>query len=138
MNHSGFKYNGDYLFGIGVGTNVSRLIGNVTSYNKYTSIIIKSSNGINKTNDSFKTGDVITITGSDGSKTFSALIYGDINGDGVINKDDCLSVLRQINGYTKLSGAFEKAADANKDGKIDKDDCLAILREINGYTNLND
>ena len=137
MNHSGFKYNGDYMFGIGVGTNVSKLIGNVVSYNKYTSITIKSSNGVNKTNESFKTGDLITITGNDGTKTYKALIYGDINGDGVINKDDCLSVLRQINGYARLSDVYAKAADANKDGKIDKDDCLAILRQLNGYANLN-
>jgi hypothetical protein len=137
MNHSGFKYNGDYLFGITLGTNVSKLISNVISYNKYTGITVKSSNGQNKTNDIFKTGDTVTINGSDGSKTYTAVIYGDVNGDGKINKDDCLSILRQINGYTKLLGVYSKSADANKDGKINKDDCLAVLRQINGYTDLN-
>lgn len=137
MNHSGFKYNESYLFGINVGTNVSKLITNVLNYNKYTVITVKSSNGSTKTNDTFKTGDSVTITGSDGSKTYTALIYGDVNGDGKINKDDCLSILRQINGYTRLNGVYSKSADANQDGKINKDDCLAILRQINGYTNLN-
>ncbi|MBQ6495390.1 MAG: SH3 domain-containing protein [Bacilli bacterium] len=137
MNHSGFKYNGDYLFGISVGTNVAKLISNVISYNKYVTITIKSANNNVKTEGIFKTGDTITITGSDGTKTYTAVIYGDINGDGQINKDDCLTILRQINGYTKLNGAYSTSADANKDGKIDKDDCLAILRQINGYTDLN-
>ena len=45
---------------------------------------LKDSSGNIKTNGSFKTGDKITITGSDGSKTYTALIYGDVNGDGKI------------------------------------------------------
>ncbi len=65
------------------------------------------------------------------------VIYGDINGDGKIDRDDCLAILRQLNGYTTLQSAYKTAADANKDGKIDRDDCLAILRHLNGYTNLN-
>ena len=55
----------------------------------------------------------------------------------IIDKYDCLAILRQINGYTTYNGVYRKAADANKDGKVDKDDCLAILRQLNGYTNLN-
>ena len=65
------------------------------------------------------------------------VIYGDSNGDGKIDKDDCLTILRELKGYANLSGAYKEAADANKDGKIDKDDCLAILRHLKGYTNLN-
>ena len=137
MNHSGFKYNGDYLFGISVGTNVSKIITNISTYNKFTNINITSSNGTPKTNDILKTGDKITVKGSDNTKTFTALIYGDVNGDGKIDKDDCLAILREVKGYTKLNGVYSKAADANKDNKVDKDDCLAILRQLNGYTDLN-
>ena len=62
MNNSGFKYNENYLFGIQLGTNVSNLIGNISSYTNSASVNIMSSSGVAKTNDTFKTGDIINIT----------------------------------------------------------------------------
>ena len=136
MNNSGVKYNNDYIFGIGANTGVSGFINNVTKSNMFASATIRDKNG-NVKNDIFKTGDVVTVSNSKDTKKYSVVIYGDINGDGKIDKDDCLAILRQINGYANYEKAYKTAADANKDGKINKDDCLAILRQLNGYTNLN-
>ncbi len=136
MNNSGVKYNDSYIFGIGANTGVSDFSSNISKSNMFASATIRDKNG-NVKSDIFKTGDVVTISNSKDKKDYSVVIYGDINGDGKIDKDDCLAILRQINGYTNYSGAYKTAADANKDGKINKDDCLAILRQLNGYTNLN-
>ena len=136
INKSGVKYNDNYIFGINPNTNVDSLINNIKQVNQVVSVSIKDKNG-NPKSGTFKTGDIITINNSKETKEYQVLIYGDINGDGKIDKDDCLAILRQINGYTTYNGVYRKAADANKDGKVDKDDCLAILRQLNGYTNLN-
>ena len=137
LNNTGVKYNDSYMFGIKDNTSISSLINNVEKTSEYASITIKDSQGNAKNSGTFKTGDIVTISNSKENKTFSIVIYGDINGDGKIDKDDCLAILREINGYTKLENAYKISADANRDSKIDKDDCLAILRHLNGYTNLN-
>ncbi len=133
LNNSGFKYNDNHLFGINVGTNVSTLIGNITDYNDLTTIEIKSSKGENKTNDSFRTGDVITITASNETKTYEVIIYGDVDGDGEINRTDLLQVQRDVFGYGALKGVYKKASDINKDGVVDKTDLLQVQRDVFGY-----
>ena len=137
MNHSGFKYNGDYMFGIDIGTNVSTLIGNVSSYQPRAVVTIASSNGDSKTNDSFRTGDKVTVKGTDGSsKVYTAIIYGDINGDGVIDKGDLLYIQSQVFGYTSFDDVKSKAGDINKDGKVDKSDLLYVQSHVFGYTSI--
>lgn len=136
MNNSGFKYNDNYIFGINIGTNVSQIIGNINNYNHSVSITVKDKDGNLKTNDSFRTGDKITITGSDGSKTYTALIYGDIDGTGTIDKKDLLTVQSKVFGYTNLDNTKSSAADINKDGKVDKKDLLAIQSHVFGYSKI--
>ena len=137
MQHSGFKYNDKYLFGINVGTNVSQIIGNISNFNHSVNIIVKDKNGNIKTNDSFRTGDQVTITGKDGSKTYIALIYGDIDGNGVIDKNDLLYVQSKVFGYTSLDTIKTAASDINKDGTVDKNDLLYIQSHVFGYSNIN-
>ena len=136
MNHSGFKYNADIMFGISVGTNVSKLIGNVTAYNKYTEVSIKSATGQNKTNDVFKTGDVITIKGSDGSKVYTAVIYGDVNGDGIISAVDYVKVKNKIVKGNSITGVYYKAADVDKDGNVSAVDYVKIKNQILGKSTI--
>jgi hypothetical protein len=137
MNNSGFKYNDSYLFGISVGTNVSNLIANISSFNNSVGVSIKSSTGTNKTNDSFRTGDKITITGSDGSKTYTAVIYGDVNGDGLIDKNDLLYIQSKAFGYTSFDSLKTVAGDINKDGKVDKNDLLYVQSHVFGYSKIS-
>lgn len=136
LNSSGIKYNDNHIYGINEKTSVDGLINNVKNTSVFATINVKDKNGNNKVGN-LATGDIITIGNSEETSEYKVLIYGDINGDGNIDKDDCLSILRQINGYANLGNVYKLAADANKDNKIDKDDCLAILRSLNGYTNLN-
>jgi len=137
MNNSGFKYNDNYVFGINVGTNVSEFIGNITSYNNSTTVVIKDSSGNIKTNASFKTGDIVSVTGSDGTKIYTALIYGDVNGDGFIDKNDLLYVQSAVFGYVNLNSLKTSASDINKDGKVDKNDLLYVQSHVFGYSTIN-
>lgn len=137
LNNIGIKYNENYIYGISEDTDIKSLINNVSKVSAYASATIKDKDGNSKTSGVFKTGDKVTISNSKDEITLTILMYGDINGDGKIDKDDCLAILRHLNGYTTLNDVYKVAADPNKDGKIDKDDCLAILRHLNGYTDLN-
>ena len=137
MNKSGVKYNDKYIFGIYENTNINSLVDNVEKVSEFASASIKDKNGNTKNSGVFKTGDVVTISNSKDSVSYTVLIYGDINGDGVIDKLDYLAVLRHYYNYAKLSGVYKDAADANHDGKIDKLDYLAILRDYYGYAKIS-
>ena len=132
MNNSGFKYNDNYLFGINIGTNVSELIGNISNLNHTVGVTIKDKNGTIKTNDSFRTGDIVTITGNDGTKSYEVLIYGDTSGDGKITSVDYMKIKNHIMKSSNLSGTFEKAADTNRDGKITSVDYMKVKNSILG------
>lgn len=133
LNNSGFKYNDKYLFGINVGTNVSELIGNIRDYNDLTAVEVRSSTGQVKTNDSFRTGDKVSITASGETKDYEVVIYGDVDGDGEISKQDLLQVQRDVFGYSSLNGIYKSAGDIDKNGVIDKSDLLQVQRDVFGY-----
>ena len=136
MNNSGVKYNNNYIFGIGEKTDSNSFINNIKKISALNTASIKDKTGNSKTGI-FKTGDVVTISNSVDTNNYTVVIYGDINGDGVIDKLDYLAVLRDYYGYSKLSGVYKVAADANHDGKVDKLDYLAVLRNYYGYAKIN-
>ncbi|MBR3381673.1 MAG: redoxin family protein [Clostridia bacterium] len=57
-----------------------------------------------------------------------SVLIGDVNGNGSIDSQDALSVLRHVLGTALLEGAALSAADMNGDGHIAADDALTILR----------
>lgn len=132
MNHSGFKYNDNHIFGISLGTNVSNLIGNISDFNHSVGVVIKDSNGTPKTNDIFKTGDQIIVTGADGTKTYTAVIYGDVTGDGKITAVDYVNIKNYIMKASNLTESYLKAADVNRDGKVTAVDYVQIKNSIMG------
>ena len=136
LNNSGIKYNDKYIYGISPNTNVNSLIDNIKKISATTSITIKNSNNEVKSNTNFTTGDVVEVSNSKEKKTYQVIIYGDINGDGVIDKLDYLAVLRHYYNYAKLEGVYSSSADVNRDGVIDKLDYLAILRDYYGYAKI--
>lgn len=136
LSNSGIKYNEGLLYGISPNTNVDSLIENIKNISKEVSVSIKDKDEKIKNNTTFVTGDTVTVTLNEETLTFNVVIYGDINGDGLIDKLDYLQVLRFYYNYSTLEGAYKTAADANKDGVIDKLDYLAILRDYYGYSKI--
>lgn len=138
LNNSGFKYNdsNSYIYGINTNTDINSLVNNIKKTSDTITVTIKDKDNKVKTG-SFKTGDKITITSGTVTKDYEILIYGDVNGDGAIDKLDYLAVLRQYYGYKNYNGVYKAAADANHDGKIDKLDYLAVLRQYYGYAKIS-
>jgi uncharacterized repeat protein (TIGR02543 family) len=72
------------------------------------------------------TGAEITFTDS---TTLTAVVYGDVNGNGAVELSDVNAVLSHFRGRVLLTGANLKAADINGDGQI----TLAVVNKILSY-----
>ena len=132
LNKSGVKHNNNYIYGINIDTIVDSLINNIKSISDSISVVIKDKDDKIKTGV-FATGDKVTINNGIESKTYEILIYGDVNGDSLIDKLDYLAVLRHYYKYKEYTGVYKEAADVNRDDLIDKLDYLAVLRDYYGY-----
>lgn len=130
------KQNKTYLSGITTGMDSTALSAKLLKTNEFATIQITNKNNESKPSGKLATGDKITITSNNESKTFEVVLYGDVNGDAAIDKLDYLAVLRHFYKYTEYTGVYKVAADANKDGKIDKLDYLAVLRDYYGYAKI--
>ena len=74
------------------------------------------------------TGAVITS----GASSVTAVLYGDVDGDGAIDAFDLFKVDKDLNGIVKLAGVFAVAGDTDHDGSVDMDDYKAIRAQIAG------
>jgi len=59
------------------------------------------------------------------------ILYGDANGDGIINTVDTLRMLKYANGETVE--ILEDAADVNLDGTINQDDVTKVMKYLAGW-----
>ncbi len=134
LNATGVKYNNEdkYIYGIKVDTSTDSLIENIKSVSNSVSVVIKNSSDEVKSGV-FATGDRVTISDGVTTVTYEVLIYGDVTGNGVIDKLDFLAVLRHYYKYKEYNGVYKEAADADKNGVIDKLDFLAVLKDYYGY-----
>ena len=136
LNNVGIKYDDKYISGINVNSSINSFINNVNKIDVLSTVLVKDANG-NLKETTFATGDKIIVKSVDDEKDFEVLIYGDINGDGKIDKLDALAILREYYNYTSYDGVYKVASDINKDGKIDKLDVLAVLRDYYGYAKIS-
>ena len=65
--------------------------------------------------------------------TFAETVFttGDVNGDGVVNSDDAVCILRYLAGYDATGVRIENG-DVNHDGVVNSDDAVRILRNLAG------
>ncbi len=136
LSSSGIKYNNDYIYGININTSIDSLLSNIKNKSNGISVNVTDKEG-NIKNSTFVTGDILNIKIGNTEKKYMIVIYGDVNGDGIIDKLDYLAILREYYGYTKYNGAYKEAADVNRDGKVDKLDYLAVLRDYYGYAKIS-
>ena len=65
---------------------------------------------------------------------YDIVIYGDVNGDGVIDLVDFVAIKRAILNVSQPEGVHFEAADIIHDGSIDLMDFVAIKRHILGVS----
>lgn len=129
--------NNDYITGITVGTSAETLKKSFTLTN--CSINVYSADGKTENVGLIGTGSKVKITDKQGKavKEYTCVIYGDVNGDGVISIIDMLYQKRNILGVNQLSGVKLMAADVNKKDGVTILDMLYVKRQILGIANIS-
>ncbi|MBQ3870601.1 MAG: dockerin type I repeat-containing protein, partial [Clostridia bacterium] len=79
-------------------------------------------------NSSVATGLVFSVSGVE----YTAIIYGDCNGDGMINAKDTQAVADYITGKITLDRAFLIAAGVTDGGNVTIENALVIQRHVYG------
>ena len=133
---AGVKHDEEYLFGFELNTEVGTLKSKLLKANDKAEIQIKNSKGEDKNSGILSTGDTVTITSNKETKTYTVIIYGDVNGDGKITAVDYMRIKNNILGVTSLAGAYRRAADANKDNKVAATDYMRIKNYILGISTI--
>lgn len=136
INDISVKNDGTYIYGIN-NKETTDLINEIQSKNASANIVFKDSKGIVKSDKSFKTGDTLTITINNDTKTYKIIYNGDTDGNGAIDILDLLKIQKNIIGSSNLSDEYLKAADVNSDGKVDILDLLKVQKHILGQGIIN-
>ena len=91
---------------------------------------VKNSSGTTLTNVGSKlgTGSKVILK----NNQYDVIVYGDLNGDGVINSADLLKVRQHLLRTITLSGVNFNASDINNDGIINSGDLLRIRQYLLG------
>ena len=121
---------------IGVGSSVQSILDGITYTNGCYGKLLNSDNSECSSDDTVATGDKLTIYRKDGSvyAQYNIVIYGDVNGDGVIDLVDFVAIKRAILNVSQPEGVHFEAADIIHDGSIDLMDFVAIKRHILGVS----
>ncbi len=82
--------------------------------------------------DKIGTGTTFTYNG----ETYTAVVYGDLNGDGTINSADLLKMRQHLIGSSKLSGVYLEAAKL-VNSNINSADLLRLRQYLLGTQNIS-
>jgi hypothetical protein len=125
-----FDTENSLITGISVGTGVDDVLSNITFVSGGNAKMTDAS-GSSKTG-SVATGDIVNVYDSSGNKlaSYSAVVKGDVNGDGVIDILDIVRIKNQMLDTSLLSGAYISAADIDGNGAVDLIDIVKAKNMI--------
>jgi len=126
-------HDGTFISNLTLTTNIADFRNRILAVNPEATVTITRGT-TQTTTGNLRTGDGVTIVSGEESRRFEIVIFGDTNGDGVINALDLLRVQRHILGVTRLTGAQLRAADTNRDGVVNALDLLRVQRHILGVS----
>ena len=93
---------------------------------------IKTKLGINVSTSGNSTVIATGVQFTYNSETFTAVVYGDLNGDGKINSADLLKMRQHLLGTSTLTGAYKEAGSIATGTTINSADLLRIRQHLLG------
>ena len=130
LNNAGIKNGDRYLSGFSINTNISVIKDKIISANSDAIVTLFDKNSNEKNSGNIYTGDLVTVTVNDQSKTYEIVLYGDCNGDGEIDALDYVKLRKYIMGSATIEDSYKEAADVNKDGIVDAIDYVRLRKYI--------
>lgn len=120
------------IVGISPGTSASGLQANLTSAGGTVHLDNLPSNG------NVGTGTQVQLL-SQGQviDQLTATVYGDVNGDGVVDINDLAAIKKHLLGETALEGSYAAAADVFNQSSISINDLLAVKEQLLGISTIN-
>ena len=121
---------GTYIYGYEINTDVAKIIKSITDKEKLATVTYTNKDNKTKTSGIIASGDKIKIKTNREEKTYTLIIYGDVNGDGKIAATDYVAIKNHIMDIKKLTDFEKLCADVNRDGKVAATDYVAIKNHI--------
>ena len=137
MKNSGIEYDDKHIKDISLQIKTNQIIEKIRNQHSDVSVAIHDINNNIKNNQNIGTGDRVTITLGNETKTYTVIVKGDTTGSGDVTILDLLRVQRIILNTSSLSEVFVKAADVNGDGRVTIVDLLRIQKHILGESSIN-
>ena len=136
ISKAGLNVDGEYVSGIKMSSSRQELISNLKNTYNLTNVKYTLSNGTETNDGIVSTGDRITISVNNVSKTYKVVIKGDVNGDGKVTAIDYSRIKGYFLGKYNLSNEYFKAADVSKDNKITSIDYSRVKGYFLGKYNI--
>ncbi len=130
LNELKINHKDGIITGHALGTDIKSIVDKIKA--KDSNITVSSFDKNNKAKNSGKiaSGDSIKIKYNKEDKTYKIIVYGDVNGDGMIAATDYVAIKNHIMETKKLADFELLCADTNHDGKVLATDYVAIKNHI--------
>ena len=132
----GLNIDGSYITKIGLNTQRNNLIQNLKDTFSFTNVTYKNSSGNIVNSGNVATGDKISISINGMEKTYTVVIKGDVNGDGLISSVDYSRIKAYFQKKYNLNGEYFKASDIDGNGTITSVDYSRIKAYFLGKYNI--
>jgi len=83
------------------------------------------------------TGTTLAVTLNGYSDTYTAVIYGDVDGDGAIGLEDLTSIKSHMLHINLLTGTYKTAGDVFASGTVSISDLMAVKKSVMGLGAIN-
>ena len=121
---------GTYIYGYELNTDASKIIKSITDKESKATVTYSNKDNQEKKSGIIASGDKIKIKTPREEKSYTIVIYGDVNGDGKIAATDYVAIKNHIMDIKKLSDFELLCADVNHDKKVAATDYVAIKNHI--------
>lgn len=131
VTSAGYKISNNNLSGIKINTTAKKLIDDIASVGGIATITDNNNASISN-GELIGTGFKITIKNANDTKTYTAVLKGDVSGDGKVSSLDMLLIQKYLLGTNKMTDEKKIAADTSRDNEISVLDMLQIQKYILG------
>lgn len=132
---TGYRIEGSRIAGIAVGTDAATLTAGINAGGA--TVTVYKSDGVTVHTGTIGTGNIVKVSNGTATVSYTAIIYGDVSGDGSIGIGDLVTTKKYLLNQGQLGDFQFAAADVDKDGSVTIRDLVTIKKHILGQQSLS-